>query len=353
MMVRKLESIQSLRGIAVLLVVLYHISEYELKLGYGHLVTSNFYRTGAAGVDMFFILSGFVMYYITYVKKNKTKVPSFLINRALRIYPLYWIYSFIILIILLKSPELFTRPSGIEQVSYIKSFLLIPDNGAPILGQGWTLIFEMYFYLVFGVMLFFKSIRLRNWALLLWFLCLIIINYVLDATVLFSLSNQSLQNIIAIVFSSLSIEFILGCGLAWLYLNKELKYAKIAIVAGIVIFLLIGYNTENQHLGERVISYGIPSFLLVYGLVGMYSERESGLIMSYLAKIGDASYSIYLSHVLVLSGVVYIAKKINTTSSSVFIILVVMLLLTLIVGFLSYHILEKKIIYPLVARVKK
>jgi len=347
-MSKKLESIQSLRGIAVLLVVFYHIFEYEKKLGFDSQVTSSFYKVGAAGVDIFFVISGFVMFYIG--SKKKESCSSFLLNRAVRIYPLYWVYTSVVVVIFFIAPQLFTRSGGVDDVSFLKSFLLLPSNGAPILGQGWTLIYEMYFYLIFGFCLLLRKQSIRNAALIMWFI-LLCVAYVMEITNA-SFDPGFVHDVLGVVLSPLSIEFLVGCFLAWLYLRWDYQYSLLVLIASISMFVYVGANLEESFMRERVLCYGIPSMLLVYGIVGLCQNREFGRIMTVLSKIGDASYSIYLSHILVLSAVVFASKRLSFNSNFSIVIVLVMLALSLIIGDLSYKIIERKLIFPVSKKFK-
>ncbi len=156
-------SIQVLRGFAALAIVFFHISEMLLRYtdGTGLFCTvSPVCHVGASGVvDLFFIISGFVMVESTrHMFQQKRASLTFFTRRLIRIVPLYWFYSTLMLILVLLP---FTLQSSVFSATYtLKSFLFIPAlNPAnhlplPLLPQGWTLWYELYFYILFSIFLF-------------------------------------------------------------------------------------------------------------------------------------------------------------------------------------------------------
>lgn len=155
---QKIGNIQALRGIAVLLVVFAHVGSYEKRFFDGHAYLQLFTSIGTAGVDLFFVISGFVMMAICQGRfQKKNGASSFLLRRVVRIYPLYWVFTLLYLPIFLLHPEMMNRQEGAEGISLLRSFLLLPSLQAPLVGQAWTLVHEMYFYLVFSLALLFPE----------------------------------------------------------------------------------------------------------------------------------------------------------------------------------------------------
>lgn len=334
----RFESIQMLRGVAVLMVVIYHIGIYEIK-GSARPILGNYAAVGSAGVDIFFVISGFVMVAITQRPSMKERTPSgFLIKRIMRIYPLYWIYTFISLLIFWVSPNLANRAGGVYHTSIVRSALLLPDlSGAPIVGQGWTLIHEMYFYIGFALLLL-APVHLRGRLLMFWALLIaIIVSYRQKIDISFTPDCKVYINLI---FSPMTLEFIGGCLIANLLLQGISKYGLLCAFMGS--FMLVGevmLGGFSQNI-SRSLSFGLPAMLVVYGVVSM--EQKKGFLgPSFLRRVGDASYSIYLSHILCLSGCLYLWR---VAGKKVFIenefILIGMLIVVLVWGWLSYRHIE-------------
>jgi exopolysaccharide production protein ExoZ len=147
-----LNGIQVLRATAALLVVLHH----TLQASGGEIAPPKspywFTTFGAAGVDIFFVISGFIMFYVSFPTGRPSVTPaSFLLKRITRIYPFYWFSM--ALAFGLWSKGLF-NPSQIDADILIRSFFLIPSNGF-IVDVAWTLVYEMYFYVIFAATLTF------------------------------------------------------------------------------------------------------------------------------------------------------------------------------------------------------
>ena len=148
-MKRKIANIQALRGIAVLLVVLYHIMITQRRIGDGGGLLPAWFLVGISGVDLFFTISGFVMVVVTRGKFQRVgEMGRFLYNRLTRVYPMYWTYT-------LVSLAAFTilGSTALTEDNLFRSLLLIPQNKMPLLSVGWTLIHEVYFYLAFTLLL--------------------------------------------------------------------------------------------------------------------------------------------------------------------------------------------------------
>jgi len=190
---KRLDSIQALRGIAAILVLFFHIAElqrqqitqYYTKITSDNqdaemALTRGIWDSGGSGVDLFFVISGFVMVYVT-----RNHVPSigatrsFLWARITRIYPIWWIFALIMPVYFLWAYNIPGPPDRLADVDHhwiyvLKSLALLPQSTAPVLGLGWTLIHEMHFYLVFSVLLLFKR-QYLPWLLGLWALVIVLL----------------------------------------------------------------------------------------------------------------------------------------------------------------------------------
>jgi len=187
------------------------------------------------------------------------------------------------------------RVSDSNSLSYfIKSFLLIPQNHVPILGVGWTLIHEIYFYIIFAGFLFFDRAKLP----LLLFIWLTVI--FLGA--LMGFAGSTAQGYPSLILSLLTLEFIAGAFAAILITRGVFKFEKICLIVGLVFVILamIFYTDTSLELTSwgRVVVYTLPFTLIIYGAV-ICENKGYIYYPKFLVSLGNWSYSIYLSHFLV------------------------------------------------------
>jgi len=295
----KIENLQGLRGMAVLLVVLNHLGIYFMKFTGSKPWFLQFSKFGESGVDLFFVISGFVMVYISMITKRERTPINFLTHRMIRIYPLYWLISLIYLTLVLIYPSLLNRGDDcFHEINLVRSFLLIPWKVSPLIGQGWTLVYEMYFYMIFTLFLLIPDkivICLSLWTLSLLGADL----WGGQASILMGndMVNSGSSPVLHVVTDCLSFEFIAGCFVALIVANGVHAFPGAAISLS-----LLGYAMGTLFLRDynRVIIYGIPSVLLIYGVVVLEMEKKI-ILPRFMRLIGDASYSLYLIHLLVLS----------------------------------------------------
>ncbi|MCW5202675.1 acyltransferase [Desulfobulbus sp. US4] len=334
------QSIQVLRGIAVILIICFHTWEmliaYAGEGGAGRL-SDGFWRAGASGVDIFFIISGFIIVHSTRGKSQSVKsCRLFLQKRAIRIIPLYWIYSCFFLLLVLCP---FTLKNTVFSLQHtILSFLLIPAINPvtgldlPLLPQGWTLSYEVYFYLFFGILLTQKKQFILP-SLTLFFVLSVCVGFFIETE----------NPIIRVVLNPLLLEFVCGSYLAYKIYSISItsRFCYFMILTGGISLLLAGFF--RLPVDYRVISYGIPCSLIILGLVCL-EKNESVLFPQIFIKLGDSSYSIYLSHIFVILIFSTLLKRqiipIYLTHTHIAVLTVFS---CLFVGYCSYVLLEKKL----------
>jgi peptidoglycan/LPS O-acetylase OafA/YrhL len=292
-------NIQALRAIAANAVLASHLHIIEQKYSHSGAALPAEARFGAFGVDLFFVISGFIMVMIA----RDTSGLSFLVGRARRIFPPYWLYTTLVLLVSLYAPAI-VNSSFAHPPSIWRSYLLVPDTVGPLLGVGWTLIHEMYFYLCFAGMLVLTASRKITlpFLLLAWMAAVVVLNtvfHLLDVT----------YPAAAVAAHPLTLEFVAGAATGILIQRKVTGFAAPALIAGLammtaVITVLAQHGTAADLLAGRgwmrPALAGVPCTLIVYGAVAL-EVRAAPAAPSWLVALGDASYSTYLSHVLVLS----------------------------------------------------
>lgn len=276
-------SIQYLRGFAALLVIFQHAHE-QIPAFQAYMDTS----FGAGGVDLFFIISGVVM--IQSTSRHRPTRRDFMLRRVERIVPLYWTMTALVAVLLIAAHGL-VESSVFTVDSFVKSLLFIPslnpgkDELSPMLKLGWTLNFEMFFYLVFAVFLPLGAVK-RIGCITATFLLFYVWGRVLG----------SQWRPVQFWSDPIVLEFVLGAviGLVdlrgWLCpLPRWAVYSALAI--GVVSFVALS-DVPVARLWVR----GLPAFIVVGSLIAMERNGLFRFGRGIMRTIGDASYSIYLSH---------------------------------------------------------
>ena len=291
--------IQALRGFAASIVVIHHATQqwslYTVGKG-----LSLFWANGAAGVDIFFVISGFVMAMSTIGREHKTHPAlNFLGRRLIRVVPLYWVITFIFLFkleLLRRFPGFQNGPRLVEApFGYILSSLLfIPyrnslDTIAPLVVTGWTLTYEMFFYLLFAGALALRVGVARALTPVL---------ITLAAVGLFYKESWPTLTVLA---SPLLMEFLAGLLLGHVMIKGYRLNATASLVLGILALpALLLFVSPWDMANIRFLEWGIPAFLLVLA-AAMTEERLGRFWPRWVLLLGDASYSLYLSHLLVMA----------------------------------------------------
>lgn len=324
-------SIQYLRGVAAILVVLSHIAWKNIQAG-GSTIHW-WHEAGTFGVDIFFIISGYIMVYITQDMHQKPHaVRTFIKKRFIRIIPLYWFYTLIALAIFIVIPERVNSAGGATDI--VKSFLLLPlkSDENYLVGVGWTLHYEFLFYILFSFGLLLNRV-VGNIFVISTILFLVLFSILIDV--------DGATYIFYDFFNDIYIEFALGIFLYFFLLKFKEINPIISILSTIIgIYLFYYLHTGNILTGIHHIDTGTSAFLICFGIVSLeyfWKKRECRL----LTTIGNASYSIYLLHPFILVAVVMITNRFNLSESS---IIIIMFLSSIIGGYLSYIFIEQKLI---------
>jgi exopolysaccharide production protein ExoZ len=294
----KLRGVEAARGIAALLVVCRHSTVLLASPSYtGRPPLFGLFMFGNAGVDFFFVLSGFIIYYIHHGEIGQPRLlPSYLYKRFVRIYPTYWIVMLFFIFILLYSPTKDKLDDDLHNM--ISSFFLLPGIRGPVLGPAWTLRHELLFYGLFSLL--FLRRGLGQAALALW-----------GAGIVWNIgsswiSGDAFFGGVAgdLVFRIFNIEFFFGMVVARLILDRRWWRPMSILVIGAALFLADGmYETYGPALPieypPRHLIYALGAAMTLYGLVG--AETIGALrVPTPLIRLGSASYSLYLIHVIVL-----------------------------------------------------
>jgi exopolysaccharide production protein ExoZ len=336
----KYEGVQALRFIAALLVVITHSTFYTHERLDPGVAVWNF---GTIGVNIFFVISGFVMMVSTQSLRGTPDAwKYFSVRRLVRIVPMYWIATTLKLLTMVAIPGAVLH-AALNPGDTILSYLFLPSRNIdgevqPVLGVGWTLIFEMFFYAVFALGLFLRAnVLLFSGSVL----------------IVFALGNAFRGGgewpAWAVYFDPIILYFLVGMVIAKVIHNQAArKFIPYALgVMGLVILAMAGM----ADMGNAVNSYTfrmLISAMLVLGAVWAEPFIAQRMPRAFLF-LGAASYSLYLFHPLTAPLVPEVLNKLGIFSGPLSVVLCV--LAAIVATSLIYRFVEVPLTKSLQKRV--
>ena len=302
----RIDFIQALRGIAALAVVFYHVKEL-ISGGKWLDVGKRMFSGGAAGVDLFFVISGFIMVHTTWKSDGSPRYAArFVVKRLVRVWPVYVFWTIVYVALLTNTPgskgDFFDHGNLVKMA---KAFAFIPQRitGPPFfdyqpLNVGWTLGFEVCFYLMFGVSLLARRWR---WAALsaLFVVCLVIWPKLADGHVYFdAYKGYGLTPAIAnIITSPFMWEFAAGAAIGWLYRSRFGPHDRGLLLsfAAIAVTVVLWQLFSEYKSGHGPTRWG-PAMVLMVLALALYDKRYRIHVPPALIWLGNVSFSLYLVH---------------------------------------------------------
>jgi len=325
-----------MRAIAAVLVVLLHISTKWGQFGNGK---PDGFIVGASGVDLFFIISGYIMCFSS--DGRQLNFNRFMLLRIRRIMPFYWLTTTIALAVFLYNPKMVNSSGG--ETSIWASYVLFPNGKKFLNGNGWTLSFEFFFYLIFAIFIYKgtdKAMRFSSIILLL-----------LTGLGFFFMHDGFALNFLT---NNLYFEFVLGMACFYWFNRKGAQFGAGYSIALCVLGTLVLAAEQFAHIPHqeewRGFLWGIPMLFIFAGLLGLEDpiRRASSGLKTLFLGVGDSSYSLYLIHPFVLSGLARLLQHFNA-ASNLYLFTAMLLIPTVIAGHLAYLYIER----PLTAFAKK
>jgi len=323
-----LTGIQFGRAVAAILVVFYHGGRM-LPQYLGDIHLARFFAYGNAGVDFFFVLSGFIIFYVHAKDINKpSRLAYYLFRRVTRIYPIYWVVSAMAIAILIAKGD--TASLSLHYV--VSSLFLLPQDFFPIVGVAWTLCHEMTFYIVFAALIVSRIFGML--VVSVWF-----------ALVVAGCFYPHQQPNIHFLESPYHFEFAMGVLTAYLTKKFPLTIAPVLTLLGVAAFLAIGLSlndflTPRPVLGRLL--YGSASALVIYGLA-VWETSGKISFPRWAQFLGAASYSIYLFHTFLLGWLGKVIARViplNGASDALYLAVVVVVVAT---SCLLYQMVERQL----------
>lgn len=340
-------SLQVLRAVAAVVVVIHHAGRSVTLLWPAEWAkppvwlfsSENLVWLGAAGVDVFFLISGFIMVHVSQPYRSGQRPPSdFLIRRLIRIYPMYALVT--LGMILFTAVHFYRHPeNGVfpeSAVRILAAFSFVPTfNGQgmvyPVLGQGWTLFYEMFFYVCFTAVLTFSKRHLLAPLIA-------IFGVVLLAARVFGAKDSALT---AFLSNTIIIEFLFGCTIGFLLQRNAIgpRYGLPLLALSVALFAAsVPFGPPEDY---RFLVWGVPASLLLLSFVKLELAKVKWSRLSLL--IGDASYSIYLVHVFFIIQFrgIFFKKAPQLAGLSADLMILTLSIISVAFGVATYLIIEK------------
>jgi exopolysaccharide production protein ExoZ len=316
----RLDCVQLLRAVAAVAVVTHHI---------------RLFGNGAWGVDLFFVISGFIMCYVT-----EDSGRRFFAKRIIRVVPLYWAGTLAVFCVAVVFPSLLDHTTA-DFVDLLKSLFFIPfkkgHNTVPVLFLGWTLNYEMLFYLLFSVSMAVSHKRRAVVASLLLIAIVVAGQWVPDHWV--PLRFFSRPVILEFAFGMICYELFVGSAVHRMR-NRTNASRLLWTLAGAIFIACMPLATIFVPFEDPVLRWGILAALsfycVLYGLSGI--KLPAGVVI-----VGDASYSLYLFHPYVIQLFTKMSGAFSGSGVLAYFMAVLVIVLCCVLSVISYKYLERPI----------
>jgi exopolysaccharide production protein ExoZ len=278
-------NIQQLRALAAYMVVFVHLEPLLAPLGLG----ARFVSFAASGVDIFFVISGFIMVHTT--QRDPPSPWTYMRSRLRRIVPLYWTLTLVVAASAMAAPTLFLH-TRVTPDHFVKSLLFIPylrDDATirPLLFLGWSLNYEMFFYVLFAAGLAFASYR-RGLAFVATVLIVLVAAgpFVADTSVIGAFYTRPIL-----------LEFVAGMGLALALPRMAGARTPAGVGAALIAAGFTGFGLSAAYVtGFVAHSINLGSAAAIVGGALLLECKGRRVGTAFGLAMGQASYALYLSH---------------------------------------------------------
>jgi exopolysaccharide production protein ExoZ len=334
----KLDGVQFGRAIAACFVVFYHTGRMLMLPQYtGHgSLGKDIFAFGNAGVDFFFTLSGFIIFYVHQSDINQPlRLRHYIGRRITRIYPMYWaVTAVVIALAALKHDWV-----SLNAVNLAKSILLLPGLGDPLLGVGWTLQHEVLFYAVFALAIVSRPAGIFVGAIWLGF-------------VVVEIFYPVHGRLLGFIRDPYHLDFAFGILAAIAAKKWQSSHSWLAALLGIVVFgataaLVDRHVWIDKQLSCRLL-FGIASAFVLFGVSVSELRGQIGF-PRWMSYLGAASYSIYLVHTLAIGFLAHGVFHFSAARESPNLVFFGVALLAIAIGCAAYQFIQ----VPLQAAIRR
>jgi len=331
----KFRNLQAMRGVAACMVFLIHLLSTRHGMGADWFMYK-WWWVGPAGVDLFFVISGFIICF-TAAKAGREDIPAisaatrFGIKRLFRVYPVYWVVLAMSIALSSYIPD--TNPGMAAERVWRLVTLTTTNNNRVVLA--WTLCYELFFYLILALIIFIRPKQVYE-LVLGWI--------VIQIGLTIWASGGGLEMFAYVPLSPLILEFGAGCIVAFLVDRGVKSGGWASLCAGVALFCVAAWaHSQNGNWAPwwRTLYFTIPSALIVYGAIAI--EISNGVTLpKWLQRLGDSSYSIYIWHQLVFAVLLKLTEMTGLFDTLPgLMILAIWAVIALAFGFLSYQVIER------------
>jgi len=317
-------NLQAIRAIAAVQVMVFHTPFWR----------PHFLSQTPWGVDLFFVLPGFIISY-----SAGTSLSLFIVKRISRLVPMYWLMTFITFIASALLPSFFKNTRPILSHLFL-SLGFIPFHKsekimAPVLHVGWTINYEFFFYVIFGFAMY-LSLRNPRWIALITIVFLVILG----------IKFGSISDILNFYCNPLIIEFALGILIYEIWRRQnDGRLPNIPMIAWTLIgsgaLCIIVFAPLSRDPWIQLVDHGLPSFLIVLSGVELDQYVRCP---RFIRTIGDASYSLYLIHYHILMLPLTLIAPEKKLTPLTFVVSLIVWILIVQISILIYRYIEKPII---------
>jgi exopolysaccharide production protein ExoZ len=339
---QRLDWLQWARAAASIPVAAFHTYERVRKQSIDPGVFDAF-RFGYLGVDLFFVISGFIIFYIHTQDINRPdRLNLYLFKRLTRIYPIYWVLFAIALVLYFSFPNMGDGPP-LDFANIVRCALLLPNPDGQIVGLAWTLVYEISFYVAFAVLILNRKIGLG--LVTLWALLILTLRFggLLDLGYFNSF------------FSLRYIEFGLGAAVFFLSRRFMLPWGLPIAALGLLVLFFGGLVSPTiaailkDDIGH-ILAPGFLAALIIFGCVTARSSLSHTWLGRIMTALGDASYSIYLFQWLIGAIIDKAYVKLGLHSPITDLLLPPFMFVAMIVGGYVIHLMLEKPLMTLFSR---
>ncbi len=301
------------------------------------------YKLAEHGVTIFFVLSGFLITYLLQLEIKKTRqinIKKFYIRRVLRIWPLYYLYFFIVCIVIYYLKDFTNFKTGFYYIFFAANIPFIGSFGMPLLHHFWSIAVEEQFYLFWPLIMKFKK------NLKIYLIVFILIYNIIRVGVWYFYPFTKISTFLMVNRFDCMIIGAIG---SILYLERNVVFCKIfcnKILQYVVIIFFILLILNIYHFNTIIDTFivAISALVLIIGQINL-KARVVNLNKNILDYLGKLSYGIYVYHPLIIYLLSFFISDLNfNIYIKIFIVIASILIITVLVSHISYNFFEKKFI---------